>query len=92
MNSLYLSFNIFRTSFKLENDYFDAIFFPWCFDVTFKFHNSVLNQMLISLQLYKIAENQMFCQEYRFSHDSVHMFSRQHTHAIKMLTKQIRIL
>jgi len=42
------SFYIFRTSFKLENDYFDVIVFPWCFDVTLKFHNSVPSQMLIS--------------------------------------------
>ena len=50
-NVLYMSFfsfYIFRTSFKLENDYFDVIFFPWCFDVTVKFHNSVPIQMLIS--------------------------------------------
>ena len=49
----FLSFNIFRKSFKLKNNYFNVIFFPWCFDVIFKFHNSVLIEMLISLQLYK---------------------------------------
>ena len=44
----FFSFYILRTSFKLENDYFDVSFFPWCFDVTFKFNKSVLIQMLIS--------------------------------------------
>jgi len=42
------SFNIFIRSFKLVNPYFDVIFSPWCFDVMFEFHNSVLIQMLIS--------------------------------------------
>ena len=35
---------------------FSECFFPWCFDVTFEFYNSVLIQMLISYKLYKIAE------------------------------------
>jgi len=43
MNSLALIF-----SERHLNYYFDVLFFPWCFDVTFKFHNSVLIQVLIS--------------------------------------------
>jgi len=51
----YMNYFALIFSELVENDNFDFNFFPWCFDVTFKFHNSVLIQMFISYQLYEIA-------------------------------------
>jgi len=55
MNIEQLSFNILVTSFKLEIEHLEVIFFLWCFDVRFEFYNRVLIQMYIFLELYNLA-------------------------------------